>query len=229
MTNESLIKLRKLTTREGEPIQAVLERGAGYLKGLQDKATVQLRISGTKDKGGGSSHFIVLTPSGASVQTGGIAATKPTLVAIVSLETFYQVADGSYSPVQAYLDKKLRLLGNVDVGKRIIEHLKASGTSSAVCPILVNASWTLNGPGYGSLTVTGEFFTPFGTAEIVYDWGGGFYQRITTADSNGTFTITEGFLPCGDIPGHPGVGVIVTATDIATGQATKSDGYATPC
>ena len=183
----------------------------------------------TKDKGGSGTHFIVLTPSGASVQTGPIAANKPTLVAIISLEAFYQVADGSYSPLQAYLDKKLRLLGNVDVGRRIIEHLKASGTSSGVCPILVNESWTLNGPGYGLLRVTGEFFTPNGTAEIVYDWGGGFYQRITTADNNGNFTITEGFLPCGDIPGHPGVGVIVTATDIATGQSTKSEGYATPC
>lgn len=228
MSNESFIKLRKLTTRDDEPIEAILERGVSYLQGLKEKATLQLRISGVGDKRGSSTHFILLTPSGSSLQTGAVADTKPTLVAIINSEAFYRVAEGSYSPVQAYLDGKLKLLGNVNVGKRLITHLAGSGTTAGVCPILTNESWKIDGPGFGSLTFTGEFFTHNGTVEIVYDWGGGFYQRIVTADSNGTFTITEGNLFCGDIPGHPGVGVIVTATDLATGQSTTQS-YSTPC
>jgi hypothetical protein len=149
-------------------------------------------------------------------------------VAIITSEAFYRVTDGSYSPVQAYLDGKLKLLGNVNVGKRLIAHLAGSGTTAGVCPTLINESWKIDSPGIGSLTFTGEFFTAHGTVEVVYDWGGGFYQRIVTADASGKFTLTEGSLFCGDIPGHPGVGVIVTATDLATGQSTTQS-YSTPC
>ena len=226
MSNESYIKLRKLTAGEGEPIEAIVERGVGYLHGLKEKATLQLRVSavaGTKDS---STHSILLTSSGASLRP--VAGTKPTLVVIITSEAFYRVAEGSYSPVQAYLDGQIRLLGNVALGKRIITHLAGSGTTAGVCPVLFNESWRIDYPGYGSLTLSGEFFTHNGTVEIVYDWGGGLYQRIVTADSTGSFTVTEGNLPCGDIPGHPGVGVIVTATDLATGQYSTQS-YSTPC
>ena len=37
--------------------------------------------------------------------------------------TFAQFADGSYSPVQAFLDGKLRIRGDVDVAKRLLRHL----------------------------------------------------------------------------------------------------------
>jgi hypothetical protein len=72
------------------------------------------------------------------------------------------------------------------------------------------------------------FFTPGGTVELVYDYGSGRYQLITTADASGNFTVTEMGIPCGDIPGRPGVGVIVTATDLASGLYITQN-YPTPC
>jgi hypothetical protein len=62
----------------------------------------------------------------------------------------------------------------------------------------------------------------------VYDYGSGDYERILNADTSGQFTVTEPFIFCGDIPGMPGVGVIVTATDIGSGLETTGR-YATPC
>jgi putative sterol carrier protein len=225
MSAESYVKLRKLTAQDGEPIEKILQRAAGELRGLGEKASIQLRLVGSGSTGT-QIYSMRLTPTGAHLHAD--AVTNPTLVVIATTEVFHRMAEGSYSPLQAYLDGKMKLQGNVELGRRVIQHLAGSGTQVAVCPLLINESWKLDGPGYGSLTVSGELFTPGGTVDIVYDWGGGLYRRIVTADSNGNFTVTEHNLYCGDIPGHPGIGVIVTATDLSSGQyATQS--YATPC
>jgi hypothetical protein len=97
-------------------------------------------------------------------------------------------------------------------------------------PSLLNERWQLDNPfdGLGSLTVSGQGFLSGGSVRIVYDYGGGQYQRFLNANIDGQFTVTEPFIYCGDIPGMPGVGVIVTATDIASGLQT-TEKYATPC
>lgn len=228
MSSESYIKLRNLTVHEGEPVRQILQRNLDQLRGLKEKAIVHLRVKGgpTSAEEPVSGYSIALTPSGASLDTQGF--TKPTLAVILPYDTFFGIASGSYSPLQAYLDGTLKLVGNVELGKRIISHLGASGTTAGVCPTLFNESWHLDGPGFGHITFSGEFFSDFGTVEIVYDWGGGFFQQIVVADKNGSFTTTESNLYCGDIPGNPGVGVIVTATDLGTGQSV-TEGYGTPC
>jgi hypothetical protein len=225
MKAESYIKLRNLTVREGEPVKQIIERGLEQLRGLNEKATLQLRVTGVPGEKRTEAYSIVVTPSGAHLET---QFTKPTLAVILPHDSFVRIANGSYSPLQAYLDGNLRLIGNVEVGKRIISHLAGSGTQAGVCPTLYNESWQLDGPGYGHITFSGEFFTDFGTVEIVYNWGGGFYQQIVVADQSGSFTTTQNNLSCGDIPGNPGVGVIVTATDLATGLYV-TQGYPTPC
>ena len=184
MKNESYIKFRNLTTGAGEPIETILQRAIGYLQGLNEKAAVELRVSGDTGKSANSTHSIVLTPCGAHLQTGIV--TKPARVAIITSEAFYSVAEGSYSPVQAYLDGKLRLLGNVALAKRIAVKLTESGTTVDVCPTLYNESWKNVGPGYGSLTLSGEYFTPDGTVEVIYNYFSGQYQAIFRADSTGS-------------------------------------------
>jgi hypothetical protein len=98
MKNESYIKFRNLTTGAGEPIETILQRAIGYLQGLNEKAAVELRVSGDTGKSANSTHSIVLTPCGAHLQTGIV--TKPARVAIITSEAFYSVAEGSYSPVR---------------------------------------------------------------------------------------------------------------------------------
>lgn len=227
---ESFIKLKKLTTRDGEPIEDIFKRGVSMLTGVKEKATIEIRVRGAKGDRKTTTHTVVLTGSGASLRTGSIEGTKPTLAAILPADAFYKIAEGSYSPVQAYLDGNLTLIGNVDVGRNVIRQLGGSGTVAQVCPILLDEKWSYSPEvGVGTLTLTGYFFTPGGTVKIVYDWGGGLYERLVTADSGENFTASQGGLFCGDIPGHPGIGVFVTATDIATGKSTKNYGYATPC
>ncbi len=224
MGAESYIKIRKLTAQDGEPIEDILQRGADELRGLGEKATVELRLIGGAGPNAKSIYSMQLTPAGTFLHTESF--TNPTLVVITTPEAFHDIAEGSYSPLQAYLDGKLKLQGNAGLGRQIIQHLAGSGTQAAVCPFLTDESWRLDSLGRGSLTVSGQFFTPGGTVDIHYDWGGGLYRKITTADSHGSFTVTEGSLPCGDI--RPGVGVIVTAFDLSSGQYTTQN-YSTPC
>jgi hypothetical protein len=113
-----------------------------------------------------------LTPSGARLEAQDF--TKPTLAIIIPYDSFARIVNGSYSPLQAYLDGNLKPIGNVELGKKIINHLGGSGTQTGVCPTLYNESWHLDGPGYGHITFSGESFTDSGTVQIVYNWGGGF-------------------------------------------------------
>ena len=107
----------------------------------------------------------------------------------------------------------------------------SSGTlcgNSAISPTTLISLNQFNNGFTGTLTLSGEFFTPNGVANVVYDYGSGQYQRLPVADASGNFTISEPSIFCGDIPGHPGVGVIVTAFDLSSGQSTTQS-YATPC
>jgi hypothetical protein len=225
---KSYVKLRKLTTKDGEPIEDILHRAAEQMGGLAEKATIQLRLIRVDETATKSVYSIQLTPAGGFLQTESF--TKPTLVVITTSRTFRQMAEGSYSPVQAYVDGRLHLQGDVGLGKRVILHLAGSGTDVNVCPLLDAESWQPDGNGRtGSLTFSGLNFTPGGQADIHYNWGGGTFRKIVTADARGRFTVTERNIPCGDM--SPGVGVIVSALDLSSGQnlITGDQSYSTSC
>lgn len=125
MSTESHPMLRKLTEKDNEPIEHILKRALPHLKGLNEKATIQLRVLPVGNTQGRATYSIALTPGGASLHKSHPG--KPTLVAIMTSEAFHGMADGSYSPVQAYHDGKLELLGNVDLAQQIVAHLSVTG------------------------------------------------------------------------------------------------------
>src|SRR5271166_2605175 len=210
MSAGRLIHLRKLTSGEGEPIEDILYRGLEHLRALEAKATIQFRFTDTQ-----STHTVLLTGSGGSVHPRNV--TKPTLAVITTAKTFYQMTDGSYSPLQAYADNKLKVLGNVELARQIIKVLSdGTGNQANIC-LSLEDSWTIDDEfGNGSLTLTGELFSPEGTVEIDIRLGRRRLSAVCDRDSSGTFTVTQSELPCGNIPGQS-YGVQVTATDIATG------------
>ena len=230
MSTESYIMLRKLTAKAGEPVEDILQRAASELRGMDEKATIELRVIPAKGSNVRATHCLMLTPGGVYLQsaTNVANAADPTLVVITTPDAFQQMAEGTYSPVQAYLDRKLKLQGDVDLGRRVLTKLAGVGTRAEVCPFLINPVWRLHDFGHGSLTLSGRNFTPGGTVRLVYDYGGGFFPRLITADEDGSFILTESPFACGDIPGRPGVGVSVTANDISSGLSTTQN-FATPC
>jgi putative sterol carrier protein len=228
MAVQTLSTLRKLTVSDDEPIEDVVKRAAAAFSGVAGTATVELRLidgSGTKAR---TSYAVQLTPSGASVQAG--SAEKPDFAAITTPEVFRRIAGGTYSPFQAFMDRKLKIHGDAEIGRQIIGQLSPDGGPATNSnPVLLNESYNPLGPDGGSLTLSGCGFTPLGLVSFYYNYGSGQYEAQLRADNNGQIrNYTQPGLVCGDIPGHPGVGVIVTATDITTGKETTQN-YATPC
>lgn len=229
MTNPAYPFLRPLTEASETSVEAILATLADRLRGFAEEATVELRVLPNADASGASTvHTLRLTTDDASVRSG--TATKPALVVMTTLDIFHGMADGNYAPVQAFVEGKLRLGGNADLGRRIVEHLTPPDSQSSVTPALSEGVYELDRPGaqFGSLTLSGCMFTPNGSVRLIYDYGGGLYRQDTTTSANGAFRITQSALFCGDIPGRPGVGVTVTATDFASGHSTSRD-YPTPC
>jgi hypothetical protein len=223
---ESFIKLRKLSDRHDEPVADILERAMKERPGVPIKAILQLRIHYDAPGKLRDVFNIAINSNGGRFQKSGLG--EPTLTAVLAEADFRRIVEGSYSPLQAYLDGKLYVRGDSRLGSGLLKHFSGgSGTQSNVCPILLNESWQSDGF-TGTLTLSGEFFTPNGTVEIIYNYGSGQYQQITTADSSGKFTISQSALYCGPIPGDGNIGVIVTADDLSSGLSTTHS-YATPC
>lgn len=224
---ESYLKVRALTANKTESIEEILHRAAERMRGLEEKATIQLRLIRADETAHKIAYTIQLTPAGASLQME--SSTKPTLVLVTTSAIFREIAAGAYSPVQGFVEGKLYLQGDVNLGKRLVQHLSESNAVVNVCPFLDAESWRSDRNGRtGSLTLTGLNFSPNGRVDIHYDWGGGQNLKIVFADARGRFTASESLF-CGDIPGMPGVGVTVVAFDIRSGMQTVPNKYSTPC
>lgn len=237
--HNSYVKLRKLTAKDDEPIEDILHRAVEQMHGLAEKATIQLRLIGVDEIATKSVYSILITHSKAVFQANPFlqkkSVTKPTLVVITTSKIFRQIAEGSYSPVQAYVEGKMYLQGDVALGRQVILHLAGSSAEMYICPQIITESWQPDSDNEfgGTLTLSGEKCTPNGQIRITYNIGSDTFPQIIVADANGSFTTTQR-LHCGDIPGMPGVGVIVNAFDLFAQQqlidTTGNRGkYSTPC
>jgi hypothetical protein len=122
-------KFKKLTETESDTVEDILTRALKQLSGIQAKATVQLRVLPVGNAHKKTVHTIAVTPGGVFLhkEEPGKKPLTPTLVVITTSEAFHSMADGSYSPVEAYHDGKMELLGDADLARQIIAHLSKSG------------------------------------------------------------------------------------------------------
>jgi putative sterol carrier protein len=208
-------KLPPLTVADEESLDDIAERLAASVAALE--------ISGRLTVGDSASSWTK------SMTVGASDAGDSEAVVVADEHTLRRIARGTYSPVTAYLDGALTLSGDTALAKGILHKLGGAGSVVDVCPVLTSPQWQLNPPyQQGTLTLTGQFFTPDGQAVLIYDMGGESYQDVVTVDAGGDFTHARDGIGCGDIPGRPGVGVTVTATDLTSGLQTVQS-YGTPC
>jgi SCP-2 sterol transfer family protein len=247
MANDPSAKLRNLVATHDEPIEGIVRRVVRELGGLRERAIIELRLLGGENPNSVTKFTVVLSHAGASLLPNNVQ--NPTLLAITTVETFREMVNGSYSPFSAHMDGKLTVQGNVELGLKVFGHFAAPGVQTptphtptgptggpsqpVLCPTLVNESWSQDSPGsvYGSLTVSGEFFTAGGTVVINYNYSicSSQYQQTLTADASGRFTVTQDGIPCENSPlpaRYYGVGV--TAFDNSSGLNTFQN-YHIPC
>jgi hypothetical protein len=114
MTEHSFITLRKLTDESEEPVEHILRRVGEELRGFAGKATIRLRLIGVGKAGAKRAYSLRIAPEGASLQLETTA--DPDLEISTGAKTFRHITRGTYSPIQAYLDGRMYLRGNVDLG-----------------------------------------------------------------------------------------------------------------
>ena len=161
MVAESYVTLRNLTVEANEPIERIVKRAAKQLHRLGDTGILQLRLIQPRGETDQKACFsISLSPAGAvlleEVGMSRRSTDRPTLAILTTTDSFRRIAEGSYSPVQAYLDGRLHLHGNVDLGKRIVLYLARAGGSVAFCPLPIDQAW--QAVGAEALTSSREFY-----------------------------------------------------------------------
>jgi hypothetical protein len=118
-------RLRHLSDASDEPergLRAVAERLGDFEPG----GVVQVRLV---DGGEGAVWSIVA--GGGDARAG--EAARPDLEIVTTEPTWGRLAEGSYSPLQAFLDGSLRVRGDVALGKRMLRHLGEPGGTVDVC------------------------------------------------------------------------------------------------
>jgi putative sterol carrier protein len=116
-------------TRPGDPdVYASFDRMAKQLEGSGIKGKVQFSIL---DGDNWKQMGIQLESSGAKVQKEPLK--KPDLEILTRKETWEQIASGALSPVDAFVNGKMRVRGNYKLGPRIIKHLAVTPGRIDIC------------------------------------------------------------------------------------------------
>jgi len=127
MGAEPYANLRKLSAREGEPLEDILKTAATQLENFGEEAIVQVRLRATTSTGESwGAYSLRISPKDRVVQSETV--DTPDLEIITTRDVFDRLAGGSYSPVQAFRDGNMRVRGDIELGKRLLAHLAGSGT-----------------------------------------------------------------------------------------------------
>lgn len=113
--------VRSLTDGQAGDPEATVRRFAETMAGAGESGTVRLSV-GDPEEGGQRRAWMVSLDKG-GVEDGTDRSRRSDLELVTALETGQRMAEGSYSPVQAFLDGKLRVRGDVSLGRRILRHL----------------------------------------------------------------------------------------------------------
>lgn len=228
MANRHYPTLQPFPTGANETTDRIVSHAAEQLHGLKRTALIQLRVIEAGAAGTLTTLSIELTPTG--VLTNPETVAEPALAIVTTADTLRRMADGSYSPIAAYLEGKVAVRGDVGLAGQIIQNLGAGAPSagSYVCPYLTNPQWQ-DQPGnpYGSFTISGIWFSSEGLVDLQFSYqisSGVPFTLIATimADSEGQFTFTLPEVKCGDLPGE-NYGIGVVAIDLTTGKSTSSN------
>jgi putative sterol carrier protein len=113
--------LRRLTGPTERDLGTTFQRMAELLEGSEESARVQFRIlSGEKQL----CWCLELAQKACQLRAERI--DHPDFEIIAKAETWWQIADGSLSPLRAFTQGKMRVRGNIELGERVLMRLASS-------------------------------------------------------------------------------------------------------
>ena len=109
-------------------VAATFDAMASLLSGFGRTARIQFRLEGDEP----TRTFVVkITKTGASVGQQPVA--KPTLEIVSKHATWREIAAGTLSPLEAFATRRMRILGSTQLGVRVLDHLRGSGSRTNLC------------------------------------------------------------------------------------------------
>jgi putative sterol carrier protein len=120
--------LKDLTQGGQGDLAATFRNLAAMLEDAGFDVDIEYRI----DRGGTCSTFSVRVTGGAGtvVADSSLAAA---LRVIVSEEAWTEIASGAVTPADAFLDGKMRVIGDTDLGIRMLRHLAGTPGRIGIC------------------------------------------------------------------------------------------------
>ena len=107
-----------LADRGNRDLQASLERLAGSLSGLKPSAEVEIVIA-TEDE---RNYWVVdIEPRASQLRTG--RSNDPDLEIVLQEATWWEIAEGDLSPLEAFTRGSIFVRGDLDVARRLCQQL----------------------------------------------------------------------------------------------------------
>ncbi len=117
----SYFTLRKLTTPTERDLGTTFQRMSELFKKTGEQARLQFQILSDE---GQKFWSVEITAKGSKVHAGSV--DNPDFEIITSPETWWQIAEGALSPLRAFTQGKMRVRGDIELGKRLLQKLASS-------------------------------------------------------------------------------------------------------
>jgi putative sterol carrier protein len=115
---DSYVRLQKLTEPLRPELATTFQRVAEILSKSRNGRPLQLQFSILdKNSEQPTPWSVAITKEGAEVAQE--AAERPDVEIITAADTWWQIADGQLSPIEAFIAGRLRVRGNIERAKRV--------------------------------------------------------------------------------------------------------------
>jgi putative sterol carrier protein len=118
MTMNAYFTFRKLSPAAEKNLEATFQHMADLLEGSAEPARIQFQILEGDKK---SVWLLDLGPTSCRLSTE--KDERPDFEIITTADTWWNLAEGSLSPFRAFTQGKLRVLGDIDLGRRVLQGL----------------------------------------------------------------------------------------------------------
>ena len=115
---DSYVRLQKLTQPMRPELATTFQRVAEILSKTRNGRPLQLQFSILdKDSEEPTPWSVVISKEGGTVAQQ--AAERPDVEIITGAETWWEIAEGRLSPLEAFISGRLRVRGNIERAKRV--------------------------------------------------------------------------------------------------------------
>jgi len=121
-------KVRRLTKEREEDIEQTFQRLAELVRGSDTTGALRCTILE-----GEKSRSWTLELRGRDCRLQREATTMPDVEIITQRTTWWEIAEGRLSPLDAFIQGRMRILGNTELGSRLLGHVAEGDGATSLC------------------------------------------------------------------------------------------------